>query len=423
MKLQTVKGTKDILPSEIQKWHYIERTVRRVFERFGYEEIRTPVFEETSLFLRGIGETTDIVGKEMYTFQPDAASTESLTLRPEMTASVMRAYLQHSLRASAPITKVYYISELFRKERPQAGRQRQFWQFGCECIGSAAPEADAEVIALMSMIYRTLGVQNTVLRLNSLGNLETRKRYRDALREYLRPNYEKLDAISKERFEKNPLRILDSKNPDLADVIAAAPHIIDYLDAASRAHFETVQTYLKQFGIDYVIDFKLVRGLDYYSQTAFELQSADLGAQDALGGGGRYDGLAATLGEDKETPAVGFASGIERLIIVMEKLRLFDILEKKVPMVMFISQSDAAREWTMAAAMQCRQAGIDADVDLLRRSFKAQMKESNRVGAHYAVIAGENELQSGKFQLKNLATSVQEELTFNEILEKLKIEK
>jgi len=422
MKFQTITGTKDILPSESPIWQHIEETARSVFERFGYREIRTPIFEDTNLFLRGIGETTDIVGKEMYTFKPSPESEESLTLRPEMTASVMRAYLQHSLGAQSPVVKVYYISELFRKERPQKGRYRQFWQFGAECIGSSLPEADAEVIAMMMMIYDELGIKNTVLKLNSLGDIETRKRYRATLQNYLRPHFDKLDAISKERFEKNPLRILDSKNPDLKELIENAPRILDHLDEASRAHFETVKSYLDEFGVKYVIDHRLVRGLDYYTRTAFELVSADLGAQDALGGGGRYDGLGGELGAEKEIPAVGFASGVERLLIAMQSANLIANIQPRKPDVMLVAQSPAARGWIMKVANEWRKAGLAVETDLLARSLKAQLREANRLGATYAVIVGENELQTGKFQLKNLLTSEQKEVEQENLLHTIKLE-
>jgi histidyl-tRNA synthetase len=340
-----------------------------------------------------------------------------------MTASVIRAYLQHNLASQSALTKVYYIAELFRKERPQAGRQRQFWQFGCECIGSAEPEADAEIIALMMHIYQELGVRNTVLRLNSLGDAHTRKIYREVLREYLRPHYERLDEVSKERFEKNPLRILDSKNPDLQELIAHAPRIIDYLDEASREHFQAVQDFLHDFGITFTIDHRLVRGLDYYSRTAFELQSSDLGAQNALGGGGRYDGLASLLGSEKPVPAVGFASGMERLIMTMEKYQLFDTAKPLTPTVMIVAQSESARRWAIGAAQLFRREGIATEVDVLRRSLKSQLREANRLGAKYAVIAGEQEMQSGEFQLKNLLTGEQRALLLSEILGHIKVDK
>ncbi|MCS6988815.1 MAG: histidine--tRNA ligase [Chloroherpetonaceae bacterium] len=420
MKFQSVTGTKDLLPSESFLWQRIENVARSVFERFGYAEIRTPVFEDTNLFLRGIGETTDIVGKEMYTFKPSPDSDESLTLRPEMTASVMRAYLQHGLGGQFPVVKVYYIAELFRKERPQKGRYRQFWQLGAECIGSALPESDAEMIAMMMMIYDELGVTNATLKLNSLGDAETRTRYRAALRDYLRPHYERLDAVSKERFEKNPLRILDSKNPDLQEIIAGAPRILDYLDEESNAHFEAVRTYLDELGIAYSIDHRLVRGLDYYSRTAFELVSADLGAQDALGGGGRYDGLAEQLGSPKPIPAVGFASGIERLWLAMERANLLRNIPQKKPDVMLVAQSTKAQTWIMKTANEWRRKGLVVEVDLLRRSLKAQMREANRLGAKFAVIAGESELQTRKFQLKNLRSSEQTEVEEERLFDAIK---
>jgi histidyl-tRNA synthetase len=409
MKFQTITGTKDILPSESHQWQFIEQKIRDVFERFGYCEIRTPIFEETNLFLRGIGETTDIVGKEMYSFKPDPDSEDSLTLRPEMTASVMRAYLQHSLGAQSPTTKLYYISELFRKEKPQKGRYRQFWQFGAECIGSAFPEADAEIMMMMMMIYDELGIENATLRLNSLGDLDSRKRYRAALQDYFRPHFQKLDAVSKERFEKNPLRILDSKNPDLSALIENAPRILDYIDGESKAHFESVKSYLDDAQIRYAIDHKLVRGLDYYSRTAFELASSDLGSQDALGGGGRYDGLANQLGAETETPAVGFASGVERLLIAMERANLLSRIERKKIDVMLVAQSPKARGWIMKTANQWRKQGLQVETDLMQRSLKAQMREANRLNAKFAVIVGESELESGRFQLKNLSTSEQTE--------------
>ncbi|ACF12486.1 histidyl-tRNA synthetase [Chloroherpeton thalassium ATCC 35110] len=421
MKFQTIKGTKDILPSEIHKWHYVENTVRGVFQRFGYNEIRTPVFEQTALFQRGIGETTDIVGKEMYSFQPDPES-ESLTLRPEMTAPVMRAYLQHSLSGTSPATKVFYISEIFRKERPQAGRQRQFWQFGCECIGSDQPEADAEVILLMTEIYRQLGIKNFTLRLNSLGETESRLAHREALQTYLKPHFDLLDEISKTRFEKNPLRILDSKNPALAEIIAGAPHITEFLDDASKAHFQTVQTYLKNAGLDFTVDPTLVRGLDYYSRTAFELVSTDLGAQDALAGGGRYDSLATVLGAKNSSAAVGFAAGIERLLIIMEKLDLFQAVLPPAPLLFIATQSPVAKEWAFQTVNRLRTEGIHVALDLLGRSLKAQMREANRTHAKYVLIVGEEELSTGRFQLKHLQTSEQVELSEADIFTKMQTE-
>jgi histidyl-tRNA synthetase len=415
---KTIKGTKDILPAEIHKWHFIENTIRRVFRNFGYQEIRTPVFEETALFKRGIGETTDIVGKEMFSFQPDPNS-ESLTLRPEMTASVMRAHMQHNLSNISATTKLYYISELFRKERPQAGRQRQFWQFGSECIGSQQPESDAETIALMMAIFDALGVQNVQLKLNSLGSTESRMAYRETLREYLRPFYDKLDDISKVRFESNPMRILDSKNPDLQEIISDAPNIVDVLDEPSKTYFQDVQNYLKDYEIEAELDPRLVRGLDYYSHTAFELISNNLGAQNALAGGGRYDGLSGILGSKKPIPAVGFAAGIERLIIIMEKNGLFESVPVQTPGVYVALQTQEAKKWAFKTVNQFRKKGISSEIDLQGRSLKAQMREANRLGAHYVIVVGQAELDNQKFQLKHLATSEQMELSIEDIEDKL----
>ncbi|MBC8043546.1 MAG: histidine--tRNA ligase [Rhizobacter sp.] len=425
MKFQTVRGTKDILPAEIYKWQHIERTVRSVCERFGYTEIRTPVFEETALFARGIGETTDVVGKEMFSFNPsmEGDAMDSITLRPEMTASVMRAYLQHSLQTLAPLTKVYYFAEMFRKERPQAGRQRQFWQFGCECLGSTAAVSDAEVIAVMSLIYRELGITSATMKLNSLGNLETRKTYRVALQDYFRPHFEKLDAVSKERFDKNPLRILDSKNQSLAEIISDAPRLVDFLDDDSKKHFETLQSHLTNLGIAFELDFKLVRGLDYYSRTAFELVSTDLGAQDALGGGGRYDGLSTALGSESEVPAIGFASGVERLLMVMEKQNLFDHLKPQPPVLFIAALGEAAVKVAMTEAYKLRAKGVRCEMDLLGRSLKSQMREANRSGATYTVVLGDDELEKGIVQLRKMSDATQTQIALNEIIDKIQVGK
>ena len=415
---KTIKGTKDILPSEIHKWHYIETILRRIFHRFGYQEIRTPVFEETALFQRGIGETTDIVGKEMYSFRPEESSP-SLTLRPEMTASVMRAHLQHNLSNISATTKLFYISELFRKERPQAGRQRQFWQFGSECIGSQTAESDAETIALMTTIFNALGVTHSTLKINSLGDPESRLKYREQLQAYFKPHFNTLDDISKVRFETNPLRILDSKNPDLQTLIHDAPKLIDALDQDSMNYFQHVQSCLKAYSIDFEIDHRLVRGLDYYSHTAFELIGNELGAQNALAGGGRYDGLSKVLGSKHPVPAVGFAAGIERLIITMDKLDLFNEIKPNAPTVYVVLQTKEAKTWAFKTVHQFRVKGIAAEIDLQERSMKAQMREANRLGVKYVLIVGQRELESQMYALKHLESSKQETLSLEDIETKL----
>lgn len=338
MAYQSVKGTRDIFPPESSAWIHLEQRIRAHMDRAGYEEIRTPMFEDTSVFARGIGEETDIVGKEMYTFSDKGGS--SLTLRPEMTAPVMRAWLQHSIGERAMHTRLYYIGAMFRQERPQAGRFRQFHQFGMESIGLATPECDAEVIALASDIYSDLAIPH-VLKINSVGDTESRRAYRTALQEFLRGVADRLSAESQRRMETNPMRVLDSKAPQDREATDGAPHMLDYLEGETRAHFDRVLALLDALKVPYVIDHRLVRGLDYYSRTAFEFVSDALGAQDALGGGGRYDGLAEKLG-GRSTPAVGFAAGIERLLLVLEKQG--HTVPPIVPTVFFIDIDEASRQ-------------------------------------------------------------------------------
>ena len=416
---QAVKGTRDIFPEEAARWKYVEGVVHSLASRFGFSEIRTPVFEYTELFQRGIGATTDIVGKEMFTFLPDPTG-RSLTLRPEMTAGVMRAALQKNLLSTAPVHKLYYISELFRKERPQAGRQRQFSQFGAELIGVSTPAAVAEVITLMMLVFESLGVRGLKLRVNTLGGSEERLRYREALQGYFTPFHAVLDEASKERLEKNPLRILDSKNPDIQAIVTGAPRLYDYLTASSVEDFEKVLFYLGERGIGYEIDHRLVRGLDYYCNTAFEVTSSELGAQDAIGGGGRYDGLAREFGSSSDVPASGFAVGMERLLITMEKQGLFAALDSRGPLVYVIVQSQELGDHGLQIAYRLRKAGIMTEIDLAARSMKAQMREANRIRASYALFIGATEVETGLYALKNLATSEQTTLSLEAAIEILR---
>ena len=415
---QAVKGTRDIFPEEAARWKYVEGIVHTLASLYGFSEIRTPVFEYTELFQRGIGSTTDIVGKEMFTFQPDLKG-RSLTLRPEMTAGVMRAALQGNLLSSAPVHKLYYIGELFRKERPQAGRQRQFSQFGAELLGVSSPAAVAEVITLMMQVFESLGLHGLKLRINSLGDTEDRLRYREALQLYFTPFHEILDEASKERLEKNPLRILDSKNPALQELIAGAPRLYDYLSDASVQDFEKVLFYLRERGIAYEIDYRLVRGLDYYCNTAFEVTSSELGAQDAIGGGGRYDGLAREFGSSSDVPASGFAVGMERLLITMEKQGLFAALDAHGPDVYVVVQQVDLLDHGLQIACRLRKAGIRTEIDLAARSMKAQMREANRIKASYALFIGTAEYAAGLYSLKNLATSEQITLSLDAVVERL----
>jgi histidyl-tRNA synthetase len=418
-QFQGVKGTRDIFPDEISRWHYVEGVVHSVAALYGFSEIRTPVFEYTELFQRGIGATTDIVGKEMFTFLPDP-NGRSLTLRPEMTAGVMRACLQKNLLSQAPVHKLWYISDLFRKERPQAGRQRQFTQFGAELLGVSNPAAVAEVLTFMMQVFETLGLHGLRLRINSLGDLDDRARYRETLRGYFKPYESELDEASKERLEKNPLRILDSKNPALQEMIAGAPRLYASLKPESVAEFEAVLAYLDDRQIAYDVDYLLVRGLDYYCHAAFEVTSSELGAQDAIGGGGRYDGLARELGSPNDLPAVGFAVGMERLMIVMEKQGLFATLNPHGPFVSVVIQQKALVGHAMQVAFHLRKAGIKTEIDLAGRSMKAQMRDANRMGSAYALFVGQSEFESGVYTLKNLVTSEQTSLDLDAIIDVLR---
>ena len=410
MQYQSIKGTKDILPGESREWLHMERVIRRVMEVYTYEEIRTPVFEETAIFARGIGEETDIVGKEMYTFV-DKGGT-SLTLRPEATASVVRAFIQHNLGAQTLLNKLYYIGPMFRQERPQAGRFRQFHQFGFESIGQDAPYCDAEIIAMAADIYRQLGIGYT-LKINSVGDAVCRPQYREALQRFLNSVADKLSPDSRRRMETNPLRVLDSKLEQDREATASAPGIIEYLSEECRTHFDQVCGTLTDMGIVFTVDQRLVRGLDYYSKTAFEFISSDLGAQDALGGGGRYDGLVEELG-GKPTPAVGFAAGMERLHMVL-KARSF-VFEDKTPAVYFIGMDDASRHWSFLRCMDVRSQGIAAECDFARRSMKAQLREANRLHARHVVIVGEQEMRSETAVIKDMATGEQLGIAFPSVV-------
>lgn len=416
---QVVKGARDIFPDEMVQWKYVEDVIGRLAAIYGFSEIRTPVFEYTELFQRSIGASTDIVGKEMFSFQPDPGG-RSITLRPEMTAGVMRAALQKNLLGASPVQKLYYISELFRKERPQAGRQRQFSQFGAELLGASSPAAVAEVIMFMMHVFESLGLGGLRLRINTLGNIDDRQRYRDALRAYLSPYYRQLDDASKERFEKNPLRILDSKNPDMQEIVAGAPKLHDYLGKEALDDFDRVLGYLSERGIDFHIDHRLVRGLDYYSYTAFEVTSTELGAQDALGGGGRYDSLALELGNSTEVPAAGFAVGMERLLIAMERQGLFPEEAASGPAVCVVVQQQEHFDRAFGIVNGLRRSGISTVIDLAGRSMKAQLREANRMRAAWALFVGGDELASGRYPLKNLVTSIQQIYSLDGVIDALR---
>lgn len=415
MAFKSIRGTKDILPPETARWHYVESVVRTVFHRFNYKEIRTPIFEQTALFARSIGELTDIVGKEMYTFTD--RSNDSITLRPEGTASVIRAYIQNNLGEAQPLVKVYYIGPMFRQERPQAGRLRQFHQFGAEAIGSLQPEVDAEIIAMTIQIYKELSLTTYALKINSVGCEKCRPHYKEILQNELRKIAAKLSPDSQRRIEENPMRVLDSKDENDATLTANMPVITDHLCAECAEHFESLKKYLTSFHILYTMDGRLVRGLDYYTKTAFELTSAELGSQDALAGGGRYDLLTQELG-GKATPGVGFAAGIERLMMVLEKKGFEPAAE--IRPALFIASADAeSRAWAVATTMDLRSEGIAVEADFLARSLKAQMREADRQQAKFVLVVGQQELGSGRAILKNMKTGDQKEISLDEIRKQL----
>jgi len=411
--LKNVRGTKDILPEDSFKWQHIETKVRGIFDLYNYKEIRTPIFEETELFARGIGELTDIVSKEMYTFK-DKGGTK-LTLKPEMTASVMRAYIQYEINKKVPLFKVYYISPMFRQERPQAGRLRQFHQIGAEAIGSVNPEVDAEIISLTLHIIDSFGVKNYLLKINSVGCQKCRPKYKVVLRDYLKNFYDSLSEESKKRFEYNPLRILDSKDESDRKIVQNAPKILNYLCNECDAHFKELLAYLNGLGISYEVDARLVRGLDYYTKTAFEVLSKELGSQDAIAGGGRYDMLSSLIG-GPDIPGVGFALGMERLLIILEKNN-YNFGQDKKNLIFIASVGSRAKLHSLKIAQELRKKSIPCEIDLLNRSLKSQMKEANRQGARYVVIIGESEIEKDVCLVRDMNSGEQVEVSFGKIVE------
>jgi len=410
----THTGMVDILPGEVEKWQYVETIIRKTAKLFHFHEIRTPIMEQTELIARGVGQLTDIVSKEMFAFD---RGDDHYVLRPEGTAPVARAFTEHHLEQRGGTQKLFYMGPMFRAERPQKGRQRQFHQFGAEILGSAHPLADAEIIAFMIYVYKEIGLHNFTLKLNSVGDPESRKKYKQVLQDYLRPNLSKLSKISQQRFETNPMRILDSKEEEDQPFIADAPVITDYLNEDCAEHYQQVKCYLDDLNIHYEEDPRLVRGLDYYTKTAFELVSPDLGSQDALGAGGRYDLLVEEIG-GRKTPAVGFAAGIERLLIACEALNINLGTTPDVD-VYIVTYGDNAREWALKHVEVIRNAGFSCTLDYAARSMKSQMKDADREGARFAIIVGEDELKSGKFTFRDMAQSAEASLNFDDILERL----
>ena len=415
MKFRSIKGTYDVLPNISNKWKNVEFYIHQYLSRAGYSEIRTPIFENTDLFKRSVGEDSDVVSKEMYSWIDQGGA--DLTLKPEYTASVVRAYIQNNLNSISPISKLYYIGDLFRRERPQKGRYRQFRQFGIEAIGSKYSEQDAEIISIAWNIISELGIQDITLNLNSIGSSETRKKYKQVLIEYLKPNFDQLSESSKKRFNSNPLRILDTKNKSEIEILKQVPKITEYLSKEDEVHFNEVQQRLDDLNIPFSLDTNLVRGLDYYTRTTFEIVSSKLGAQDALCGGGRYDKLIESLG-GKSTPAVGFAAGFERILLAMDNDN--ELVEKNIKKIYLIGLGDKVRSTMTKILGQIRNEGFYIEFDPLRRSIKSQLRESNKLGSSITIILGEKEMEEQCVQIKDLSNGNQQSVPFDSIISYLK---
>ncbi|MDF2613055.1 MAG: histidine--tRNA ligase [Clostridia bacterium] len=415
-EIRALKGTKDIFGEDMRKWLDIEEIIRNLCDDFGFNQIRTPIFEFTKLFKRGVGETTDIVNKEMYSFIDKGEN--DITLKPEGTAPVVRAYLEHAMHAETQPTKLYYISPTFRYEKPQAGRQRQFHQFGIEMFGSDSPTADAEVIAVASTLLKRLGIRKVELHINSLGGPECRKKYNETLKAFLHTKEEHLCELCRERMDKNPLRVLDCKNEKCQQELEGAPTVLDTLGEECRAHFEKLQELLTIMDIPFIVDSSIVRGLDYYTKTVFEFISNDIGAQGTVCGGGRYDKLVEEIG-GKPTPAVGFGAGIERLLLVRDAEN--ENVLKEASRDIFIGyRGEAAMMQAFKLVNQLRSVSISAESDHLQRSIKAQMKYANKINAKFSAIIGESELEEKSVQVKNMGTGEAVTVPFEQLTSVMK---
>ena len=409
-QVKSIKGTHDILPNQTKDWQELEMQVHKTSNLYGYSEIRTPIIETASLFNRGVGEETDIVSKEMYSWEDKDKSI--ISLRPELTAPVVRSYIQHNLGGQSPLQRLYYIGPSFRRERPQKGRQRQFHQFGVEAIGSANPEQDTEVISLGWDILKSFGIKSLELKLSSIGSKSCRENFKSELVKYLNPFIPKLSEVSQRRLEKNPLRILDTKNKDEIEIVKSAPKIEQFYTKDDQNYFFSFQKFLNDLEIPFKIDPLLVRGLDYYTQTTFEICSENLGAQDALLGGGRYNGLVGSLG-GKDAPAVGFAAGMERVIIAAKNRKK---ISPKIPTIYAICTNDEAMGILQNSAKQLRNIGYKVICETLRRSMRSQMRDANKSNADYVMIIGDDEFNSRTIQLKDLKNGEQEKVDLEKII-------
>lgn len=401
MLIQKPKGTYDLLPEKAFKRTFLENEIRRIFSKFNYEEIRTPTFEKTTLFKRGIGEETDIVSKEMYTFNDD-----EFTLKPEMTASVVRSYLENSLYNESPLQKLFYISNMFRRERPQAGRFREFSQFGAEAIGSPDYLIDAEMILLADSVLKEFKIDNVVIKINTIGTLPERDVYLSVLKNYLSKYLPELSKDTQRRYHKNPLRILDTKDANDIEILKDAPVLFEFLNDVTKKYFENVLTALNSLNLRFEVDHKLVRGFDYYTSTTFEFVSDALGSQNSLLGGGRYDLLIEQLG-GKPTPAIGFAAGIERLMMILETDNY--VFPEKSRIKLFVATiGEDSRSYSLKLITELRNAGIKCETDFLNRSIKSQMREANKQNAEYVIVLGEEEMKTNLCKLKKMSDGSEE---------------
>ena len=411
------RGTKDITPKDVYKWHYVEKKFREICALYGYEEIRTPIFEHTEVFARSVGDTTDVVQKEMYSFTD--RGDRQLSLKPEGTAGVIRSFIENKMYADTQPTKLYYITPCFRYERPQAGRQRQFHQFGIEVLGSDGPSVDAEVISLAVQFFNEMGLKNLSVNINSVGCPTCREEYNRKLKEYLDKKVDVLCETCLERKDKNPMRVIDCKNPQCKENLQDIPFMIDHLCDDCKEHFEKLQTYLKEMDIDYVVDKTIVRGLDYYRKTAFEIISNDIGSQSTVCGGGRYDGLVEMLGGPKGISGIGFGLGVERLLLTLENNNI-EIKNPKSTDIYIATIGDEAKTKSFKLIKDLRTNHISADNDHLGKSLKAQFKYSDKLNAKYTVVIGDDELANDTATLKNMQTSEQTTIKLSELVDELK---
>ena len=417
MLTKAPRGTKDITPKDAYKWNYVENKFREICSLFGYEEMRTPVFEHTELFKRSVGDTTDIVQKEMYSFTDKGG--RDITLKPEGTAGVVRAFIENKLYADTQPTKLFYITPCFRYERPQAGRQRQFHQFGIEALGSDKPSLDAEVIALAVQFFTEVGLKDLAVSINSVGCPTCRAEYNARLKEYLDAKSDVLCETCLERKDKNPMRVIDCKNPTCKENLNDIPFMVDHICDDCKDHFEKLQTYLKEMDINFVVDKTIVRGLDYYKKTAFEIISNDIGSQSTVCGGGRYDGLVEQLGGPKGVSGIGFGLGAERLLLTMENNNI-EIENPYATDIFIVTIGDEAKTKSFKLLKDLRTNHISAENNHLDRSVKAQFKYSDKINAKFTIVIGDDELANDTATLKNMSTSEQTTIKLSEIVQELK---